>query len=81
MDLSLLPTTCLPRISVDGLSELLIHHCDNLYGVDSDSEESEGIAAVDSHAWKSCVLPCAPLPGDSLLLMVCKGSVIGPAGS
>lgn len=28
MDLSLLPTTCLPRISVDGLSELLIHHCD-----------------------------------------------------
>ena len=45
-----------------------------LYGV-SDSEESEGIAAIDLHAWKSCVLPCAPLPRDSLLnrlLMVCQ---------
>lgn len=45
-----------------------------LYDV-SDSEESEGIAAIDLHAWKSCVLPCAPLPRDSLLnrlLMVCQ---------
>ena len=74
MDLSLLPTTCLPSISVDRLWEHLIHHCDT-YTVSLTVKKVKELLQLTCTHGSHVFLPCAPLPWDSLLnrlLMVCQ---------